>query len=182
MLPPGAGRVIAGGGLQATLKVPGGDPAVASTFEVVVPAGFDVGAHLHRAGQELFYVLEGELDLLAFEPQTTSEPDWHEWVSASGKRFLRGGPGSLLFIPPGCPHAFANPTTRPARVLFQAAPSGHEDYLDELAALLREAKGRPDPAAVAALRRRHDIEQLTPLRISPQQAPGPGRGDLSVCS
>ena len=175
MLPPGAGRVIAGGGLHATLKVHGGDPAVASTFEVVVPAGFDVGAHVHRAGQELFYVLEGELDLLAFEPQTTSEPDWHEWVSASGKRFLRGGPGSLVFIPPGCPHAFANPATRPARVLFQVAPSGHEDYLDELAALLREARGRPDPGAVAALRRRYDIEQLTPLRNAPQQARGPGR-------
>ena len=48
--------------------------------------------------------------------------------------------------------------------MFQAAPSGHEDYLEELAALLREAKGRPDPAAVVELRRRYDIEQLTALR------------------
>ncbi|OLB91187.1 MAG: hypothetical protein AUI15_23225 [Actinobacteria bacterium 13_2_20CM_2_66_6] len=117
MLPPGAGRVIAGGGMHATLKVPGGSPAVASTFEIVVPPGFDVGAHVH-----------------------------------------------LLFIPPGCPHAFSNPTDEPARVLFQAAPSGHEDYLEELAAVLREAKGRPDPAAVGELRRRYDIEQLTALR------------------
>lgn len=163
MLRPGDGRVIAGGGLHATLKVPGGDPAVASTFEVVVPPGFDVGAHVHRASQELFYVLEGELDLLAFEPQWRSE-DWHEWESATGKRFLHGGPGSLLFIPPGCPHAFSNPTDRPARVLFQAAPSGHEDYLDELASLLRESGGRADPQAVAELRRRYDIEQLTALR------------------
>jgi len=75
MLPPGAGRLIAGGGLQATLKVPGGDPAFASTFEVVVPPGFDVGAHVHRAGQELFYVLEGELGLLAFEPQGRTQGD-----------------------------------------------------------------------------------------------------------
>ena len=163
MLRPGEGRVIAGGGLHATLKVPGGNPAVASTFEVVVPPGFDVGAHVHRAGQELFYVLEGQLDLLAFEPQRRSE-DWHEWESSAGTRFLHGGPGSLLFIPPGCPHAFSNPTDRPARVLFQAAPSGHEDYLDELAALLREARGRPDPKAVAELRRRYDIEQLTARR------------------
>jgi len=36
--------------------------------------------------------------------------------------------------------------------------------LDELAALMRETKGRPDPAAVAELRRRYDIEQLTALR------------------
>jgi oxalate decarboxylase/phosphoglucose isomerase-like protein (cupin superfamily) len=171
MLPPGAGRVIAGGGLHATLKVPGGNPAVASTFEVVVPPGFDVGAHVHREAQELFYVLEGELDLLAFEPKTRSD-DWHEWVSAKGEHFLHGGPGSLLFIPPNCPHAFANPTDRPARVLFQAAPSGHEDYLDELADLLREAKGRPDPAAVAQLRRRYDIEQLTALR-NPQLSTAP---------
>ena len=167
MLPPGAGRVIAGGGLHATLKVPGGNPALASTFEVVVPPGFDVGAHVHSAGQELFYVLEGELDLLAFEPRQRTPDDWHAWVSADGRRFLHGGPGSLLFIPMGCPHAFANPTTRPARVLFQAAPSGHEDYLDELAAMLREAKGKPDPAAVAELRRRYDIEQLTALRNPP---------------
>ena len=75
MLAPGAGRVIAGGGLHATLKVPGGNPAVASTFEVVVPPGFDVGAHVHRAGQELFYVLEGELGVLAFEPQGRTQGD-----------------------------------------------------------------------------------------------------------
>lgn len=164
MLRPGEGRVIAGGGLHATLKVPGGNPAVASTFEVVVPPGFDVGAHVHRAGQELFYVLEGELDLLAFEPKTRSGGDWHEWVSNSGQRFLRGGTGSLMFVPAGCPHAFANSSNQPARMLFQAAPSGHEDYLDELAALLQAANRQPDPAAVAELRRRYDIEQLTALR------------------
>ena len=61
-------------------------------------------------------------------------------------------------------------TSEPARVLFQAAPSGHEDYLEELAALLREAKGKPHPAAVAELRRRYDIEQLTALRNPPQHA------------
>ena len=164
MLPPGAGRVIAGGGLHATLKVPGGNPAVASTFEIVVPPGFDVGAHVHGAAQELFYVLEGELDLLAFEPRRRAPEDWHAWVSADGRTFLHGGPGTMLFIPPGCPHAFSNPGSKPARVLFQAAPSGHEDYLDELAGMLHAAHGRPDPEAVAELRRRYDIEQLTALR------------------
>ena len=33
-----------------------------------MPPGFDVGAHVHHESQEFFYVLEGELDLLAFEP------------------------------------------------------------------------------------------------------------------
>jgi oxalate decarboxylase/phosphoglucose isomerase-like protein (cupin superfamily) len=164
MLPPGQGRLIAGGALQATLKVGKSDTELLSAFEVVVPPGFDVGAHVHRAAQELFYVLEGELDLLAFEPETRSAGDWHEWVSSSGRRCLRGGSGSLMFVPAACPHAFSNPTAMPARMLFLVAPSGHEDYLDELARLLQSAEGRPDPADVAALRRRYDIEQLTALR------------------
>ena len=97
MLPPGAGRLIAGGALHATLNV-------------------------------------------------------------------AGGPGSILFVPAGIPHAFANLSSKPARMFFQAAPEGHEDYFEELAALLRASKGKPDPQAVAELRSRHDIHQLTRLR------------------
>lgn len=163
MLPPGAGRVIAGGGLHATLKVPGGS-ALSSTFEVVVPPGYDVGAHVHAVGEELFYVLEGELDLLAFEPGTRLASDWHSWRSAAGQTYLHGGPGSLLFVPAGCPHAFANSSSSPARMLFQSAPAGHEDYFDELAALLATGGGPPDAYAVDELRRRYGIEQLTPLQ------------------
>ncbi len=166
MLPPGAGRLIAGGGLHATLKIPGGR-AVTSTFEIQVPAGYDVGAHVHTRGEELFYVLEGTLDLLAFEPQERTPDDWHDWVSGSGERYLRGEPGSLMFVPAGVPHAFANRSDRPAKMLFQAAPSGHEDYFEELAALLRATGGRPAPEQVAEIRGRHDIQQLTRLSAGP---------------
>lgn len=167
MLPPGAGRLIAGGALHAMLKVSGGprgDGAVCSTFEITVPPGYDVGAHVHTRGEELFYVLEGTLDLLAFEPVERTPEDWHTWISPSGQRYLRGGPGSILFVPAGIPHAFANLSPAPARMFFQAAPAGHEDYFEELAALLRACKGKPDPQAVAELRSRHDIHQLTRLR------------------
>ena len=164
MLAPGEGRVIAGGGLHATLKVPGGAGALTSTFEIMVPPGFDVGAHVHTVGEELFYVVEGELDLLAFEPVNRSIGDWHEWTSASGQRLLRGGPGSLLFVPAGVPHAFSNSTDQPVRMLFQSAPSGHEDYFDELVTLLASSSGSPDPEEVAELRLRYDIHQLTSMR------------------
>lgn len=167
MLPPGAGRLIAGGALHAMLKVSGGprgDGAVCSSFEITVPPGYDVGAHVHTRGEELFYVLEGTLDLLAFEPVERTPEDWHAWISPSGQRYLRGGPGSILFVPAGIPHAFANLSPAPARMFFQAAPEGHEDYFEELAALLRASKGKPDPQAVAELRSRHDIHQLTRLR------------------
>lgn len=164
MVPAGGGRLIAGGGLHATLKVAGGGAALTSTFEVQVPPGYDVGAHVHSRGQELFYVVAGTVDLLALEPVSRYEPDWRNWRSTDGTRYIRGGPGSLMFVPAGCPHAFANPTDRAATMLFQSAPAGHEDYFDELAALLRDSEGAPGPAAVNMLRLRYDIEQITPLR------------------
>lgn len=165
MLPAGGGRLIQGGGLHATLKAAGGDGhALASTFEVRVPPGYDVGAHVHRRGEELFYVVAGTLDMLAFEPVDRRVGDWHDWVCRDGRTFLRGGPGSLMFIPAGVPHAFGNLSTEWAVLLFQSAPRGHEDYFEELAALLREGNGRPDPARIIALRGRYDIEQLTGLQ------------------
>lgn len=163
MLSPGAGRRIRGGALDATLKVAGGRGAITSTFEIVVPPGYDVGAHVHTHGEELFYIVSGTLDILAFEPLARTPNDWHSWVSAEGRRFLRGGRGSLMHVPAGTPHAFANTSNQPATMLFQSAPDGHELYFEELAALLRASDGRPDPDAVAAIRTRHDITQLTNL-------------------
>lgn len=163
MLPPDGGRLIAGGGLYAVLKIPGGPEAITSTFEITVPPGYDVGAHVHTHGEELFYVLEGTLDMLAFEPVERSPDDWHTWVAPDGRTFMRGGPGSLMHVPAGIPHAFGNLSDAPARMIFQAAPEGHEDYFVELAALLIASQGKPDMAAVVELRSRHDIQQLTAL-------------------
>jgi len=86
--------------------------------------------------------------------------------SETGATVLRGGPGSFMFVPAGCPHAFFNPGSSPARMLFLVSPAGHEIYLQELAGLLA-AGGPPDQAEVAALRSRHDIRQLTPMAIHP---------------
>ncbi|WP_127936843.1 hypothetical protein [Nonomuraea polychroma] len=38
-----------------------------------------------------------------------------------------------MHVPAGCPHAFFNAEPMPARMLFMVSPSGHEDYLQELA-------------------------------------------------
>ncbi|HEY0452031.1 cupin domain-containing protein [Actinophytocola sp.] len=160
VLAPGEGGLITAAGM--TLKVGADVSARWSVFEANVQPGFDVGAHLHGEVEELFYVLDGELDLLAFEPRVRTSGDWQRWESASGAKVARGGPGSLMYVPAGCPHAFANPGSTPARMLFLVAPSGHEDYLREMGDLLAGG-GPPDQAAIAELRRRHDIEQLTPL-------------------
>jgi len=167
LLAPGAGEVITLGPMSVHAKVTGEHSVSGSTFEVVVPPGFDVGAHIHAAGEELFYVLDGELDLLAFEPEQRTGGDWRSWTSRDGRRVTRCGPGSLMFVPPGCPHAFANRGTAPARMLFQFAPPGHERYFADLAKVLGRG-GAPDPDEIRALRARHGIEQLTPLRTGSQ--------------
>lgn len=164
MLAPGAGRRIVGGGLDATVKMTTDYPALTSSFEIVLPGGYDVGAHVHAHGEEVFYVVEGELDILAFEPLDRTLPDWHQWESSSGQRFLHGGPGSFMFVPENTPHAFGNQTDKPVKIFFQSSvPGGHENYFDELVLLLKRSDGKPDPKDVAELRSRYDIEQLTPL-------------------
>jgi oxalate decarboxylase/phosphoglucose isomerase-like protein (cupin superfamily) len=160
LLPPGSGRRIQ----TMTLKAGAEQSAVWSTFEADVQPGFDVGAHLHREAEELFYILAGELDLLAFHPMGEPTGDWRAWRSETGAEVLRGGPGSFMHVPAGCPHAFFNPGSDTARMLFIVSPAGHEVYLQELTDLLAaSAGGPPDQAEIAALRGRHDIHQLTPL-------------------
>ncbi|KAB1139650.1 cupin domain-containing protein [Streptomyces luteolifulvus] len=163
MLEPGAGRPIVGGGLNATLKIAGGSDAITSTFEVIVPPGYDVGAHYHTHGEELFYVVSGQVELFAFEPAIRSKTHWSMWVSRDGRSPLHAGPGSLMHVPAGCPHAFRNTTDEPAVMLFQAAPAGHEDYFEELAKLMAGSRGQLDPDEVAKLRLRHDVHQITTL-------------------
>ena len=162
ILPPGAGHPVSGAGM--TLKVGAGQSTVWSAFETVVSPGFDVGAHLHHGAEELFYILDGELDLLAFEPTARTAGDWQSWQSAAGARVMRGGPGATMFVPAGCPHAFANPGTAPARMLFLVSPPGHEHYLEEIGNKIGRG-GPPNPEVIAEIRARHDIQQLTPMKV-----------------
>lgn len=162
LLPPGSGRRLQG----MTMKLGAEHSAIWSAFEAEIAPGFDVGAHLHNNAEEVFYVVEGELDLLAFQPVGRAVGDWRSWESDSGAKVFRGGPGSFMFVPAGCPHAFFNPSQEPAKMLFLVSPSGHEVYLQEVADVL-SAGGPPDIEQIAAIRARHDIHQLTPMAMHP---------------
>src|ERR1019366_9391354 len=148
-----------------TLKVGDKNSQAWSMFEVVdIGPGFDVGAHLHRNAEELFYVLEGQLDLLAFEPRVRTAGNWQSWESHTGATVARGGPGSMMYVPRGSPHAFANPVPGPARMIFLVSPSGHEHYQKGRRSRAPSTNGPLDPA-LADRPARHDIEQLTPQVI-----------------
>ncbi|GJF21149.1 MULTISPECIES: cupin domain-containing protein [Streptomyces] len=172
IVPPGQGRKLVTKAQDVTFKVTAADGSSSSVFEVVVPPGFDVGAHTHSHSQEFFYVLEGELELFAFEPTERTPDTWHGWESPGGDRAARAVTGSCMFVPPGTPHAFRNPTDTPARMLFQSSPSpDHERYFEEIVEIF--AAGRTvDSEAVERMRKRYDVQQITPLRFTPP-APAP---------
>jgi quercetin dioxygenase-like cupin family protein len=115
-----------------------------SLFEFSIAPGFNTGAHYHTKIEELFYVLEGELDLRC------------------GDKTVRAGPGTFVFVPPGSAHAFGNSTDKPGRMLLLTAPPGHEKYFDELRDLVA-AGGKPDPEKLAKLREKYDTIQLGTL-------------------
>ncbi|MGW3204255.1 cupin domain-containing protein [Streptomyces sp. NPDC001135] len=169
IVPPGQGRKLITKAQEVTFKVTGADAGFASIFEVVVPPGFDTGAHFHTHAKEFFYILEGQLDLLAFEPKERTRDSWHDWEAPDGRRVVRAGVGSSMFVPEHTPHAFRNPTDRPARMIFQCAPPpDHERYFEELCDIF--SSGRTvDSDKVQRLRDRYDVTQLTPLRFGPGQ-------------
>ena len=166
VLPPGAGQAISGAGM--ILKVGDGQSPVWSVFEATVGPGFDVGAHLHRQAEELFYILEGELDLLAFEPGRANGRQ----LDRLGVALRRPGgpwrPGKRHVCPGRLPACVHQPRVRAGPDSFHGHPARPRDLHAELGALVARP-GPPDPAAIAALRARHDIQQLTPM--------APGRGN-----
>ncbi|WAL93142.1 cupin domain-containing protein [Streptomyces sp. Je 1-369] len=173
IVPPGGGRTLKTPAQEVTFKATQAQGSAVSIFEVIVPPGFDVGAHVHHESQEFFYVLEGELDLMCFEPTERTRDTWHHWQSADGQRVIRAAEGGCMFVPTGTPHAFRNATDKPVKMLFQSFPSpDHEQYFEEIAEIW--ARGTTvDPAAVEEMRKRYDVEELTPLRYQPPATTAP---------
>ncbi len=79
-----------------------------SLAEAFLPTGTSTARHLHRATEEIYFILEGEGTLeVAGETRTV-------------------GPGDAILIPPGAPHTILAAT--PLRFLCCCAPPySHED-------------------------------------------------------
>ena len=118
-----------------------------AVFEFDVPAGSKVpAAHSHDGYEETIYGLEGSLV-------------WTVEGLAS-----EVGPGEVLCIPRGAVHRFANVGDVDAKALAIVTPGIlGPDYFREIAAVLDAAAGGPpDPAAIAAVMRRHGLTPVAP--------------------
>lgn len=122
----GAGETVWLNGDVYTVKVSGAESRGAMTMiEASVPPGGGPPPHTHDTEDEAFYVLDGELEILAAERTYTA----------------RGG--DFVFIPRGTVHAFRNTGTHHARQLLIFTPGGYEGFF--LAAGSSVVAGRPAP-------------------------------------
>jgi quercetin dioxygenase-like cupin family protein len=132
--PAGEGEVIDIGTaavlVRLTAETTGG---VLSMFEELPPL-LDTPRHVHSFEDETFYVLDGE----------------HEFVS--GDRTFRLGPGGVVFLPRGIPHAHRRLVQGVGRLLCVTAPAGFERFFGDLAEAARSGES-PETAYARASER-----------------------------
>jgi mannose-6-phosphate isomerase-like protein (cupin superfamily) len=128
VLGPGEGRAIPGPeGL--TVKASGDETGgAAGVLEATSAPGFAAPAHVHHEADEMFYVLDGEFEILV------------------GEQRVRAQAGSFVRVPRGTVHSPQVVGDRPGKVLIIFVPGGAERAFDEFAALAAEVGGPLDPA------------------------------------
>lgn len=108
-----------------------------STLEVTMAQGADGAApHYHTTSDELFYVADGELQLLA------------------GDRIVTVGAGGSIVVPKFMPHAFGATPDSGARIMIALMP-GTERF-EYFRLLDRIAKGQSTMADLAAAQEEFD--------------------------
>jgi mannose-6-phosphate isomerase-like protein (cupin superfamily) len=110
--------------------------------------GFRPLLHLHRNEDEIVHVIEGEL----------------LFVTDEGEREI--GPGALVHVPRGKPHAFHNPGTAHAHRLVMFTPAGVERFFLEVGVPASDRSappaGGPGPRELLEVAARYGWEIIPP--------------------
>ena len=122
--------------VRASAETTGGAFAV---LEEVAPL-MDTPRHVHANEDEVFYILEGE------------------HIVECGDEEFRLGPGDLVFLPRGVPHAQRRVVPGEGRFLVLASPPGLEEFFRELAEADRA--GTLGPEAYASASEKYGITWL----------------------
>ncbi|MCW2586975.1 MAG: Cupin 2 conserved barrel domain protein [Frankiales bacterium] len=100
--------------------------------------------HVHTREDEAVYVIDGVLTVRV------------------GERTFEAGPQTLVWLPRGEPHAFANLSAEPVRAFGLATPAGLEGMFSEQANYSAGLVGAADPAALTAIATRYGVTVLGP--------------------
>ena len=146
VLQPGQGRSFSMGPDPLTVLV---EPETTGGAFSVIEASISPGVpgpppHVHTDGlEEIWYVLEGELDFLV------------------GETTVRAGRGAVVYVPPGAVHTFSNPSDTGARWLGIFKPASGLAMIEELAAAFPK-DGPPDIDRMMAVFATHGVEIAGP--------------------
>ncbi len=142
VLTPGEGNHLTIGNSKVTFKAVGADThGHLGLFEnLIQPGGTAPILHIHRDMEEMFYVLEGEVEIQV------------------GNQTVAGQPGAFVLVPRGTRHTFTNRGTKPAKLLIMFCPAlEREKYFEGLAELLKDGQ-TPNREALLELMRQFDQE------------------------
>jgi quercetin dioxygenase-like cupin family protein len=116
-----------------------------TAVEVLARPGSGPPPHTH-VYSELFYVLEGELE-----------------VELDGVRRTVGA-GELAAVPGAAVHTYRNASTQPVRFLGVLHPAGHERFFAEIGVPVDgpTPDGPPDLERVMRIARHHGVEFVVP--------------------
>ena len=95
--------------------------------------------HIHSREDEAIYVTSGVLT-----------------VEVGGQRH-QAGRGSLVWLPRGVPHTFANLSDEPVWTVGVITPSGLEEMFAEIAAYLAGLTGPPDQQTIIAINAKYGV-------------------------
>ena len=141
---PDGGRTLYAFGSTAQFKLEGAHTAGRLCLGLAVtPPGEGPPPHVHHTDDELFIVVEGQLEV------------WNDgdWIPARA--------GSVVYLPRGSRHTFRNAGTTPSRHWVLTTPSGFEEFYRGAADVFA-AGGPPDRQKLIALAAKHGYEFLPP--------------------
>jgi mannose-6-phosphate isomerase-like protein (cupin superfamily) len=141
ILNPGEGRSIPLGPIQMVVQEDGMHTReTLGVAEFVVPPHAPTPPpHIHHAHEEVFYVLEGELEFLV------------------GTETVRAVQGTFVMVPIGAVHTFRNSTEKSARFLNTFTPPRYIHYFEEMSELLQAGVTSSSPQ-LTELMARYDTE------------------------
>jgi len=141
---PEGGRTLNAFGSTAQFKLEGAHTAGRLCLGLAVtPPGDGPPPHVHHTDDELFIVVEGQLEV------------WSdgEWTPARA--------GSVVYLPRGSRHTFRNAGATPSRHWVLTTPSGFEEFYRGAADIFA-AGGPPDRQKLVALAAKYGYEFLPP--------------------
>jgi mannose-6-phosphate isomerase-like protein (cupin superfamily) len=137
---------------RMTVLIPGQQTNNAySVLEAFILPGANPPPHIHHREDELFYILAGDITIVA------------------GAQTVRASAGTCVHIPAGTIHTFRNEGRAPGRMIIQYTPAGFENYFSTVGIPATHGDETAPPVTQEALARFQAYAAQFNLELIPPQ-------------